>query len=405
MRFLHTSDWHLGQKFQYRDRTQEHKAALQWLIETIVAQKIDCLIVAGDIFDIGNPPNYARRMYYRFLTRLLETTCRHIIIIGGNHDSPAMLNAPKELLEAMNMYVIGTTTGTIQDQIIELRTEKGELEAVVAAIPFLRDKDLRSSISGETGMQRIVAIRKGIKSHYDAIGAAMQSYQSQNIPLLAIGHLYVKGSYASEERANIYIGDTENIEAKQFPLTFDYIALGHIHRAQSFKGNERVQYSGSLIPLSFSETKDEKVVKVVAIEANEVKVSDIVVPLFRRLKSIHLDFEAMKIRLLQLHEDHKEELTVWVDAVVTDEKLIPNLDMELRDFVKNLNIELLKIRTTFQSKNRQFSSTITDLKDLQPLDVFLQKCESQQLGAGETKELVHTFKELQAWMIEKEESD
>ena len=405
MRFLHTSDWHLGQKFLHRDRTREHQLALDWLVETIDNQKIDCLIIAGDIFDIGNPPNYARRMYYRFLTHLLNTCCQYIIIIGGNHDSPAMLNAPKELLEALNMHVIGTTTGNLEDEIIELQDEKGVLKAVVAAIPFLRDKDLRSSISGETGKDRIKAIRAGIRAHYEAIGSAIEKHKATKIPLLAVGHLYVKGSYAAEERANIYIGDKENIEAAQFPDLFDYVALGHIHRAQAFKGFEKVQYSGSLIPLSFSETKDEKVIKVVELNEDQLKVKDIPVPQFRRLKTIKMDFEDMKKRLLKLHEDYKEELKVWVDAVVTDEKSVPNLDLELREFVHDLNVDLLKIRTTFQTKRYAVKATEINLKDLQPTDVFLQKCEAEGYSKAETEELLSSFKELQSWMMEQEKME
>lgn len=403
MRFLHTSDWHLGQKFQFRDRIAEHEKALQWLRQIIDNQSIDCLIIAGDIFDIGNPPNYARRMYYRFLTSLLDSSCQYIIIIGGNHDSPAMLNAPKELLESLNMYVVGTTTGKLEDQIIELKNDKNELEAVVAAVPFLRDKDLRSSVSGETGMQRIAAIRQGIKKHYDSVSDVIHNYKNQKIPLVAVGHLYVKGAYAAEERANIYIGDKENIEAEQFSTIFDYVALGHIHRAQSFKDNERVQYSGSLIPLSFSETKDDKIVKIIDINDGDVEVKDIPVPLFRRLKSIKLPFEELKSRLKKLHEDYKEELSVWVDAVVTDEKMIPNLEMELRAFVKDLNVELLKIRTIFQSKSYQITDANIDLKDLKPMDVFLQKCAAEGLDEQETNELKATFLELQNWMLEKED--
>lgn len=405
MRFLHTSDWHLGQKFLHQDRTQEHQLALDWLVQTIDDQKIDCLIIAGDIFDIGNPPNYARRMYYRFLTRLLDTCCQHIIIIGGNHDSPAMLNAPKELLEALNMHVIGTTTGNLEDEIIELKDEKEELKAVIAAIPFLRDKDLRSSISGETGNDRIKAIRAGIRTHYEEIGVAIEQYQAAKVPLLAVGHLYVKGSYAAEERANIYIGDKENIEAAQFPDLFDYVALGHIHRAQAFKGYEKVQYSGSLIPLSFSETKDEKVVKIVELKESQLKIQDIIVPQFRRLKTIKMEFEVVKKRLLKLHEDYKDELEVWVDIVVTDEKSVPNLDLELREFVRDLNVKLLKIRTTFQSRHHAVKATEIDLKDLKPTDVFLQKCEAEGYNKEETQELLSSFKELQSWMIEKEKME
>ncbi|MEL6720356.1 MAG: exonuclease SbcCD subunit D C-terminal domain-containing protein, partial [Bacteroidota bacterium] len=316
--------------------------------------------------------------------------------------SPAMLNAPKELLESLNMHVIGTTTGNLDDEIIMLRDAKDKLQAVIAAIPFLRDKDLRSSISGETGNDRIKAIRAGIRSHYDAIGAACEKYDVENIPLVAVGHLYVKGSYAAEERANIYIGDKENIEAAQFPHLFDYVALGHIHRAQAFKGYEKVQYSGSLLPLSFSETKDEKIVKVVELNQDQLKVTDIPVPQFRRLKTIKMNFEAMKTRLLKLHEDYKDELPVWVDCVVTDEKSIPNLDLELREFVQDLNVDLLKIRTTFQSQRHAMKATEIDLKDLQPTDVFLQKCDAEGYNETEKSELLSSFQELQAWMIEKE---
>jgi exonuclease SbcD len=401
MKILHTSDWHLGQKFQHRDRSEEHQSALHWLTETIQAESIDCLIVAGDIFDIGNPPNYARRMYYRFLTSLLSTSCRYIVIIGGNHDSPAMLNAPKDLLEAMNVYVLGTTTGDLHDQVLKLRNKEGKLEAVVAAVPFLRDKDLRASIAGETGEERKLAIRAGIRAHYQSISELVTPYRAQEIPTIAMGHLYVKGSYASDERANIYIGDTENIEAEQFSDLFDYVALGHIHRAQTFPTNERVHYSGSILPLSFSETKDDKIVKIVEIEAgSRIKVREVPVPLFRRLKTIELPFEELKVRLQQLHEDYKDERTVWVDAIVTDDKMIPNLDLELRELARPLNVELLKIRTTFRTNTYAFTYTERDLKDLNPLDVFLEKCKSQNLDSQETEELLSTFKELQAWMLE-----
>jgi len=93
MKILHTSDWHLGQKFLSKDRIDEHQSALDWLRQTIIEQEIDVLLVSGDIFDIGNPPSYARHLYYRFLTSLQGTYCRHVVITGGNHDSPSMLNA------------------------------------------------------------------------------------------------------------------------------------------------------------------------------------------------------------------------------------------------------------------------------------------------------------------------
>ncbi|MEL7220922.1 MAG: exonuclease subunit SbcD, partial [Bacteroidota bacterium] len=107
MKVLHTSDWHLGQKLLQLDRQEEFALALDWLLEVIIAEQIDVLLVSGDIFDIGNPPNQSRELYYNFLRRLLNSECRHVVITGGNHDSPAMLNAPRELLAAFNIHIVG----------------------------------------------------------------------------------------------------------------------------------------------------------------------------------------------------------------------------------------------------------------------------------------------------------
>jgi len=98
MKILHTSDWHLGQKFISKERTEEHEAALKWMLQVIDKQEVECLIVSGDIFDTFNPSSVAQNLYYDFLEDLRETKCKYAIIIGGNHDSPAMLNAPRRLL-------------------------------------------------------------------------------------------------------------------------------------------------------------------------------------------------------------------------------------------------------------------------------------------------------------------
>ena len=149
--------------------------ALDWLYQTIEKEKVDTLIVAGDIFDIGNPPSYARTLYYRFLTKLQGSCCRHIVIIGGNHDSPSMLNAPKELLHILNVHVVGAATDDIADEIVELKDAEGKLEAIIAAVPFLRDRDIRHSVSGESGLERIAKVQEGIVRHFQKVGAAVKA--------------------------------------------------------------------------------------------------------------------------------------------------------------------------------------------------------------------------------------
>ena len=284
MKIIHTSDWHLGQKLLHNDREQEHRLALQWLLETIRKEKADGLIVAGDIFDIGNPPNYARSLYYQFLRNLLNTECRHVVITGGNHDSPAMLNAPRELLQALNVHVIGAAGEGPEDEVVVWKSPEDEIDVIIAAVPFLRDRDLRYSVAGETGLERVAQIKTGIRKHYDRVADHIAGhYDIASVPVICTGHLYASGASASGKQDNIYIGNTENIDAQHFPDLFDYVALGHIHRAQKVGGLEHVRYSGSLIPLSFSETQDEKGVYVLEWEGKKLEtVRKVGVPTFRR---------------------------------------------------------------------------------------------------------------------------
>ena len=171
MKIIHTSDWHLGQRLLFNERGDEQQLALQWLYETILQEQADALILAGDVFDNGNPPHPARKLYYNFLTNLLNTSCRHIVIIGGNHDSPGMLDAPRELLEYLNIRVVGAASENLEQDCLLLQNTVGELEAVVAAIPFLRDRDLSPSVSGESTLDRIQRIQAGIRQRYQDMGA------------------------------------------------------------------------------------------------------------------------------------------------------------------------------------------------------------------------------------------
>ncbi len=404
MKVLHTSDWHLGQKFHSREREEEHRFALDWLADTIAEEAVDLVIVAGDVFDIGNPPNYARALYYGFFKKLRRSKCRHIVITAGNHDSPHMLDAPKELLQLLDIHVIGAATPDPADEVLVLKNEKGEPEAVVAAVPFLRDQDLRRAISGETGEERIDRVKAGILAHYEAVGKAAEAHQQLNVPIIATGHLYATGAVASDKQENIYLGNLENIRAGQFPGVFDYVALGHIHRAQAIGGEEHIRYCGSLIPLSFSETKDDKVVTVITFDQRKItEIKELEVPSFRRLKTIEGSLEYVQERLERLHEKYKEQNTVWVEVIVDEDTIIPNLNGMLQDFVRDMNIDLLGVKLKHSLKSLDELISHEELEDLRPVDVFRKKCESAGRAPADVETLVETFLELQDWMREKEE--
>lgn len=397
MKILHTSDWHLGQRFLFNDREEEHQLALAWLANTIREQEVEVLVVAGDVFDINNPPNYARTMYYRFLTSLLGSCCRHIVIVGGNHDSPSMLNAPRELLRLLNIHVVGAASDILEDEIVELKDNDGNTELVVAAVPFLRDRDLRYSQAGEGSYERLQKVREGMAAHYRNIAELVEPFREQKIPLLATGHLYASGAMASDKQDNIYAGDVENIEAEQFPSIFHYIALGHIHRPQLIDEQEHIRYSGSLIPLSFSETKDDKSVYILHFQRDQLmQVETVAVPVFRRLKSISGTLQEVKESLRRFAEKGGRELTPWVEVIVQTDKLIPRLDLTLRDFTKDMDVRLLKIKIErsgeLLKKQQEALVNLSDLEDVE--SVFKKKCLRFGSPPEQMDDLLDAFREL-----------
>ncbi|MBI1223753.1 MAG: exonuclease subunit SbcD [Bacteroidetes bacterium] len=402
MKVLHTSDWHLGQKFISRDREDEHRLALDWLVQAIEKEGVELLIVAGDVFDIGNPPNSARALYYGFLRKIIRTNCRHVVITGGNHDSPNMLDAPRDLLQMLNVHVVGAATEDPNSQIILLNDQNGKLEAVVAAVPFLRDQDLHRAATSDGGQERIERIKEGILSHYTAIGDAMGPLAKLKIPKIVTAHLCVTGAEASDKQDNIYLGNTENIRADQFPALFGYVALGHIHRPQAIGGMKQVRYSGSLIPLSFSETKDEKSVTLLEFQNDKLdKISLLTVPVGRRLKTIEGSLEEVQEKLESLNERYKDELAPWVEVLVETDRLVPNLNGLLHDFTKDMHLEILKLKVKNEHQSLDMQMPNEQLEDLRPIDVFRKKLESAGRPPEDAEELVATFRELETWMNEK----
>ncbi len=407
MKIIHTSDWHLGQKLLYNDREEEHRLALDWLLQAIEQEQADGLIVAGDIFDIGNPPNYARSLYYQFLRKLLNTNCRHVVITGGNHDSPAMLNAPRELLQALNVHVVGAAGEAPADEVVVWKDEAGRVEAIIAAVPFLRDRDLRYSVAGETGYDRVEQIRVGIKKHYDDRAAYIsEQFDTSGVPVIATGHLYATGAGASGKQDNIYIGNTENIEARQFPELFDYVALGHIHRAQAVGGLEHVRYSGSLIPLSFSETKDEKAIYVLEWSGKTLDtIRSLPVPVFRRLKGISGNLEEVLESLSRFVQKDREGLEPWIEVSVELDRMVPELSTLLQDALEanGGGASILKIQARYPQRQELSQQNAPDLDTLEAEEVFKMKCEQYGSSPDQMDELLATFRELQSWMTEQEE--
>lgn len=404
-RVLHTADWHLGQKLLVHDRQEEHQQALTWLLATMQEKKVDLLVVAGDIFDIGSPPNYARKQYYRFLAQLIKTPCRHVVIIGGNHDSPSMLEAPAEVLGHLHIHVLGGAREQLEEEILELHhPETGQLEAVVLAVPFLRDRDLRTHFQAESHEDRVGRIRQGILQHYQQLADICQARNYQ-VPVIASGHLFAYGAETQEKQDNIYLGDTQNIKHSDFSEQFDYIALGHIHRLQNVGKDHRAWYSGSLLPLSFSETKDQKGVLLIDFEQKKPAVEILPTPEWRRLKTITGSLSFIRKRLPQFDQEHQNDpFPPWVEVVVELTDWTPNVAEQIHTFTEDLRLEVIKIKIANTQITKQTTmdlASLPSLEELQPTDVFLRRCRQMNVPEEQQEDLLDQFISLQNWMEER----
>ena len=376
MKLLHTSDWHLGQNFMGQSRAEEHKAFLDWLLETLERESIDVLVVAGDIFDTGTPANYALKLYYNFLTQIAQSRCKHIIITAGNHDSISTLKAPQELLSVLGISVI--TSGD-EDEIVEI-VDGEEMVGIVCAVPFLRDSMVRHLVASQTASEQESALSLGIKEHYNSVyqEAKLRSKQKK-IPIIATGHLTTVGSKVSDSEREIYIGGTLDIDRDFLGKEFDYVALGHLHTNQKV-GCEHVRYSGSPIPLSFSEASSAKAVNIVSF-AETISVEVLPIPLYRRLMVIRGDLESIQEAL----EKVKDKST-WIEVYLKDDNPI-SANQAIRRVAKKLQLTLLAVKT--QQNNEALHSSdiaVVSLDELTPIELFEKRIELDGLKDKELKD-------------------
>ncbi|MCC5946423.1 MAG: exonuclease SbcCD subunit D C-terminal domain-containing protein [Bernardetiaceae bacterium] len=416
MKIIHTADWHLGQRFINRTREEEHAAFLAWLLQTIKDENVDILIIAGDVFDSGNPPNYALKQYYNFIADLQQTPCRHLLVIGGNHDSVLLLESAKEALSHLNTHIVGGASEDYKDDIFELKDAQGNIELAVCAVPFLRDKDLHYSYGGEGVSQREQLIREGISKHYQKMATAATEYKKAHIPVITTGHLFTQNASVSDPEAakdtaerNIYLGNLGHFDPKDFPSVFDYVALGHIHQAQLVdKNNPFVRYAGSPIPLSFTE-RNTKTVYMLEYKANKLEAENIKaikIPLYRPLVRIEGSLDELKEKLRKL-ELPQAEAIAWAEVRVRTQTHDSQVTDVLNEFVKKekIPIEILKtpLVVPLQDKADALLDESFSLKDDDsPLKVFEKKCEREGIQGKEKQQYVQTFHELREWLLEKE---
>lgn len=404
MRILHTSDWHLGQNFYTKSRAAEHQAFLDWLLEAAVEHQADAIIVAGDIFDTGSPPSYARELYNRFVVKLQATQCQ-LIVLAGNHDSVATLNESRELLACLNTRVIASAQQDPASQAIILNRRDGAPGAVLCPIPFLRPRDILRSRGGQSGSEKQQQLLEAITQHYEqCYNAACALRGEQTLPIIATGHLTTVGVTKSDAVRDIYIGTLDAFPAHLFPAA-DYIALGHIHRAQKVAASDHIRYSGSPIALSFDETGKEK--SVFLVEFTDGKLHDVTalpVPVSQPLAVIKGTLEEIAQALTQWR-DAPAGPKVWLDIEIATEQFLHDMQRQITQLTEDLPVEVVLLRRSRELREKNLGTLQTEtLSELGVEEVFERRLQQEQLEEEEARRLRTLFAQTLESLHQEEEA-
>jgi len=369
MRILHTSDWHLGKRLFKLDRSPEHALFLSWLLKTLIENEIDLLVVAGDNFDTPTPPHQSLEMFYDFLHRVSTETQTQTLIIAGNHDSGLLLEAPSKILAPHRVKVWGKLSPDPADHWLSLDIKGEKLD--VCAIPFFRSYELLPNGEGDA--------LSVLKKYLSKLRTSPQ--------LLILHHLAGIFEAAGSEQVITLSGvdsiPTEVIEA------FDYVALGHIHKPQ--KIGKTAYYSGSPIPMRFSETH-QKSVMLLELKKGKLDINKIEIPLSRALHIIKADESNWREKINQL--ENQTKLTPMVEVQLTLTQPIMGLIDEIKDAVSKKDMELLSYLPNYsgiEKKERRHER----LFELSPLEVFQEFYKYKYPDAPEVPtDLKNDFKEL-----------
>lgn len=383
MRILHTADWHIGQLFHGYDRTYEHQEFLKWLLERLKIENIDVLLISGDVFDVSNPSSASIRMFYTFLNKAVnQNNGLQIIVTAGNHDSASRLEAPKPLLESSSIEIIGQI---LRDQegnidysklVIPLRSRSGTQKAWCMAIPFLRIGDYPAIANAAN------TYAAGVTALYADAFEYTCSVNSDQLPVICMGHLHTQKAEITDldKSERPIMGGIECVSDTAFNEKIQYVALGHIHKAQKIGGKEHIRYSGSPLPMSFSELNYKHQVVVFDLNTKGIQnLQSLEVPLTVSLLSVpskHSRMETVLEALRQLPNaaDSPPGKAPYLNVRVLLDGPEPALKHSIENALEGKDVRLAKIDVRYPSVNVQGEGTMltpeNNLDDLNPLDIF-----------------------------------
>lgn len=403
MKILHTSDWHLGRSLYGRKRMEEFSKFLNWLVNLVKNEKIDILLVAGDIFDTTTPGNQVQNLYYDFLRNVITAGCSHVIITGGNHDSPTFLEAPAAILRGMRVHVVGCSKDNLSREVKVITDENNTPRLIVCAVPYLRERDIRLSNPGESITQKAQQLVSGIRDHYQAVVAQALETKKElggNIPIIAMGHLFAAGgnSVQGDGVRDLYVGSLAHVPATIFSEEIDYVALGHLHTPQLLGGSPSRRYSGSPLPMSFGEVKSKKEVVIFTAGTHITDIAPVTIPIFQALQSITGDMAHLEKQLADLKAGGQ---SVWLEIIYNGDEVVSSLQDDLREMIKDSDLEILRIINEKVLRNvLQPDHQYESLRDLSVDEVFYRCLEHNNIPEEQRPELSGRFQEILTNLVE-----
>jgi DNA repair protein SbcD/Mre11 len=387
VRILHSSDWHLGIQAGTVSRAADHAIVLDWLVARLAQGDVDALVIAGDVFDSMQPSADAQAQYYGFLRRARDAGVRQIVVIGGNHDSASRLEAPRDLLGALSIHVVGGVGGDddrAERGIVPLVGADGAVQAVLLAVPYVhefrlgvRTTDLDRDAMRARFEERFTALYRDLADRAEAA--------FPGLPLLATGHLTVGAADRQDYPQEIHlVGQLEGLPPRVFDPRIRYVALGHIHRAYPV-ADGRAWYSGTPLALSLHEAAVPRRVLQVDLADDAVTVQPLIVPAPRSLRLL----EGSRAEVLAAIVDQRwtEALPPLLHLRVRQDAPDPTLAQAVADALATHPAErrpaVVDLRTLQPAQPLEETAAAPDLQELGPRDVFLRLLQARGVVAHE----------------------
>lgn len=337
---------------------------MDWLRLQIRRLRADVLLVAGDVFDSSNPGAEAQRLFYLFLREVTgENPGLQVIIIAGNHDSAARLEAPNPLLECLHVSVRGlvrrTQTGAIDYRHLIVPLRRG---GCCLAVPYLRQGDYPEATTYAQGVKNLYATLYGM-------------VRGGRGPILAMGHLQAAGSEVSESDVSerTFAGGLECVSSEAFDRGITYTALGHLHRAQRVAGRENVRYAGAPLPMSFAERNYARGVTYISIDGEKVTQQRLVFEAPVKLWSIPSEASSLEAALgaiAALPEGEADAASPYVEVKILLTEPEPSLRHRLEEALRTKAVRLARIEKALPGVGAEAGgAAVASLQGVHPMEI------------------------------------